>query len=572
MKNFLLVVVSLFFFFSCTTAVVVKDRNKSPYESYPDLDKMVVKIVSGYNLGIEDTKYPNGYSNPVAFFPGVPGISYGSGLCISKDGLIVTNRHVVAGYEAILVKIPGDTVFFPAKVLFIDNRYDIAFIYTGQKTEYFYDIITNNNKKPIKGAQFSVIGYPLDQTQEEPSISAGIFSRILNDKMTGHYYYQTDASINHGNSGGPVFDAEGKFTGIAFAKSNATAAEGYGLIIPVSKILSKLGDIKNFKQPEKKDIDLAQTLQYFLQGYPSIMVYAILQEQCNEGIPDVCILLSSLLWNSFASTSSESHSLQILSYHYFLEALRHGYNEKNSFVSRMEFVENDLREKYLVLKEDSPDFFSKPMWYYDDKSLDMEKETCLKGSKESCRDLAVKLQKTYDPSMAQQAKEIFAWLHVTGFSVFTGEYLVSEAEKMAELYEDFFNTGRVGAFHLTMGNIITLFSSNNSNDADSLPKLMYLTLLKDGAGSIFIKNVEDIKSKEIFRLSGHIELLRKGNPKPEYYKYINSAENNEKIKENIRQLIYEATLLSKRFLIKDESVKFIINDLKRMLSAAVDEK
>lgn len=571
MKNWLMFAISLLLFFSCTTVVVIKNKPQSPYENYPELDKMVVKIVTGYNLGIEDTKYPDGYSNPVAFFSGVPGVSSGSGLCISEEGLIITNRHVVAGYEAILVKTYGNT-FVPAKILFIDNRYDIAFIYTGQKTKYFYDITDANNKNPVKGTLFSVIGYPIDQTQEEPSITTGVFSRIINDMMTGHKYYQTDASINHGNSGGPVFDVEGKFTGIAFAKSNAIAAEGYGLIIPASEILSKLDDIKLLKRPDKKDQAFAETLNYFMEGYPSLMIYSNLQEQCKEGISDICILLSSLLWNSSASSLNESHNRKMLSYHYFLEAIRNGYDKQNSFVSRIEFVENELREKYLALKEDAPDFFSKPIWHYENDILESEKTECLKGSKERCRTLAAKLQKTYDPYLAQQSKEIFTWLHVTGFSTFTGEYLVSEAEKMAESYEDFFNTGRVDAFHSIMGNIVTLFSSDNGDNADSLSNLTYLMLIKDGVGSVFLKNIENIKGNEKLRLSGHIELLKKGNPRPEYYKYINSAENSEKLKENIRQLIYEVNLLSKRFLIKDESVKFIINDLKRMLSAAVDEK
>ena len=140
------------------------------------------------------------------------GTSLGSGFIIDGEGYIVTNNHVIQGAEDITVILRDETQL-KAKLIGSDSRVDVAVL----KVE-------PPNKKPLPFAKFGdsdkvrvgdwvvAIGNPFGLGH---SVTAGIISargRALSDSLDD--YLQTDAAINKGNSGGPLFNADGEVVGV----------------------------------------------------------------------------------------------------------------------------------------------------------------------------------------------------------------------------------------------------------------------------------------------------------------------------------------------------------------------
>jgi len=147
--------------------------------------------------------------------------SLGSGFIISADGLIVTNNHVIDGSDDIQIYLT-DGSHYPAKIIGDDAKTDLA-------------VLKINANKPLPFVQFGdstaaqvgdwvmAIGNPFGLGG---SVTLGIVSARNRDIQSGPYdsFIQTDASINQGNSGGPLFDMNGKVIGI----NSAIIAEGGG--------------------------------------------------------------------------------------------------------------------------------------------------------------------------------------------------------------------------------------------------------------------------------------------------------------------------------------------------------
>jgi serine protease Do len=141
----------------------------------------------------------------------------GSGFVISADGYIVTNNHVIDGADEIEIEFfPGDgqpAEQLPATLVGTDPNTDIAVL----KVEYdsplqFVEFGDSNGVGARVGDWVMAMGNPLGQGF---SVSAGIVS-ARNRALSGTYddYIQTDAAINRGNSGGPLFNMEGKVVGV----------------------------------------------------------------------------------------------------------------------------------------------------------------------------------------------------------------------------------------------------------------------------------------------------------------------------------------------------------------------
>lgn len=134
----------------------------------------------------------------------------GSGFIVDERGIVVTNAHVVEGYEHITVTLSsGENI--EATIIDIDPHYDIAFLK-----------IPCDNLKPLplgdsdklKVGQFVIaIGNPFGQVLGGPSLTFGVISGLGRNLRTEGKIYenliQTDAPVNPGNSGGPLIDLEG---------------------------------------------------------------------------------------------------------------------------------------------------------------------------------------------------------------------------------------------------------------------------------------------------------------------------------------------------------------------------
>jgi serine protease Do len=138
------------------------------------------------------------------------GTALGSGFIISPDGLLVTNNHVIENADEIKIEmLNGSTL--EAKVLGTDPKTDIALLKVNSEIDLPYVKFGNSDKSRV-GDWVLAIGNPLGQGF---SVSAGIISARGRD-LQGPYddFIQTDAAINRGNSGGPLFNTDGEVIGV----------------------------------------------------------------------------------------------------------------------------------------------------------------------------------------------------------------------------------------------------------------------------------------------------------------------------------------------------------------------
>ncbi len=166
--------------------------------------------------------------------------SLGSGVIVRKDGLIVTNRHVVGDADEITVVL-SDRREFPGKVILQDERSDLALV----------QIDTNGKELPVMqlgdsdrlevGDITIAIGNPFGIGQ---TVTQGIVSAVRSGGgPTGYQYYiQTDAAINPGNSGGALVNLAGELIGInTFIASPTGGSVGVGFAVPVNMVRSIIG-------------------------------------------------------------------------------------------------------------------------------------------------------------------------------------------------------------------------------------------------------------------------------------------------------------------------------------------
>ena len=166
----------------------------------------------------------------------------GSGFIIDKKGIVVTNNHVIEGAEDIIVSVNGSTEY-QAKVIGTDPYMDLAVLQI-VSDEKFEPVEFGDSDKARIGDWVIAIGNPFGFGG---TVTSGIISSRNRDIGLTRYddFIQTDASINLGNSGGPLFNLEGKVIGIntAIIAPGQSGSIGIGFAIPsnpASKIISQL--------------------------------------------------------------------------------------------------------------------------------------------------------------------------------------------------------------------------------------------------------------------------------------------------------------------------------------------
>ena len=164
------------------------------------------------------------------------GQSLGSGFIISADGYVVTNNHVVnppgqrAELEEVTVTLP-DGNEYEAEVVGTDPQSDLAVLKISRR-EAFPFVTFGDSRQARVGDWVIAIGNPFGLGG---TVTSGIVSSVLRSAGGGAYdrYLQTDASINRGNSGGPLFDMQGNVIGINNAIISPTGGSvGIGFAIP----------------------------------------------------------------------------------------------------------------------------------------------------------------------------------------------------------------------------------------------------------------------------------------------------------------------------------------------------
>ena len=153
----------------------------------------------------------------------------GSGFIIDEKGIVVTNNHVIEGAEDIVVQVNGEKKF-NAKVIGADPLSDIAILKIDSK-ELFLPVKFGDSDKARIGDWVMAIGNPFGLGG---TVTSGIISARNRSIGLSRYedYIQTDASINSGNSGGPLFDMNGDVIGINTAILGRSGNVGIGFSIP----------------------------------------------------------------------------------------------------------------------------------------------------------------------------------------------------------------------------------------------------------------------------------------------------------------------------------------------------
>ena len=239
----------------------IEGNTKNPPTSFANLaEKLMPSVV---NISTTQTIKAQSTPFPFQFPPGSPfgemfkefekpterkATSLGSGFIIKKDGVVVTNNHVIANADDIIVRVNNKE--YEAKVLGADPYSDIAVLKI-ESSENFKTAEFGNSDKSRVGDWVVAIGNPFGLGG---TVTSGIISARNRDINLTRYddFIQTDASINQGNSGGPLFNMEGDVIGINTAIiSPSGASSGIGFAIPANYASTIIDQLIKFGETKR---------------------------------------------------------------------------------------------------------------------------------------------------------------------------------------------------------------------------------------------------------------------------------------------------------------------------------
>jgi hypothetical protein len=203
-------------------------------------------------------------------------IAQGSGFLVSKDGIIITNYHVIAEGSSALAKLPDGAFFLVDGVLAFDKARDLAVIKA--HGENFHTLTLGDSDHVQVGQEVVAIGNPLSL---ESTVSNGIVSSIRTIEDEGGKYLQVTAPISPGSSGGPLFNMAGEVVGIT--TMYIKGGENLNFAIPINDakrlLLAKSAKLQNFpNEPVSASTDAtagegpaAQTSSPAYQSYQELL-------------------------------------------------------------------------------------------------------------------------------------------------------------------------------------------------------------------------------------------------------------------------------------------------------------
>ena len=230
-------------------------------ESFADLaEKLMPSVV---NISTSTTVVTKSNPLPFQFPPGSPfgdmfkefgdpqerqSAALGSGFIIDEKGIVITNNHVIQDADDIIVRVNGDQEF-KAKVLGADPLMDIAVLQL-ETNEKFVPVAFGDSDKARIGDWVIAIGNPFGLGG---TVTAGIISARNRSIGLSRYedFIQTDASINSGNSGGPLFDMEGNVIGINTAILGRNGSIGIGFSIPSNSAQIVINQLIEFGETKR---------------------------------------------------------------------------------------------------------------------------------------------------------------------------------------------------------------------------------------------------------------------------------------------------------------------------------
>ena len=175
--------------------------------------------------------------------------SLGSGFIIDPDGVVITNNHVIDGADEILVKM-SDGTELPAELVGTDPKTDLAVLQVKTDKSLPFVNLGNSDKMRV-GDWVMAIGNPFGLGG---TVTAGIISARNRDINSGPYddFIQTDASINRGNSGGPLFNMDGQVVGINTAIISPSGGSiGIGFAIPTAIARGVIDQLRQYGETRR---------------------------------------------------------------------------------------------------------------------------------------------------------------------------------------------------------------------------------------------------------------------------------------------------------------------------------
>ena len=164
---------------------------------------------------------------------------HGSGFAVSKDGYILTNYHVIASSDPSkqeeLTVVTSSGKELPAKVVRFNKSRDLALLKVESNFDKVFKISSDKTFKNLQDVY--TIGTP-KSIELGQSVTTGIISSERN--ANNNELLQLNMSVNSGNSGGPVFDANGNLHGVVVSKISGQNTEGIAFAIPAYKIAEYL--------------------------------------------------------------------------------------------------------------------------------------------------------------------------------------------------------------------------------------------------------------------------------------------------------------------------------------------
>ena len=257
MKKIKFLLLAVFFTFSFSTL----SNSKSVPASFADLAERLMPSV--VNISTTQTVVTNTNPFPFQFPPGSPfedmfkefgtpqerkSSALGSGFIIDEKGIVVTNNHVIQDAEDIIVRVNGDEDY-KAKVLGADPLSDIAVLQL-ETDDKFLPVKFGDSDKARIGDWVIAIGNPFGLGG---TVTSGIISARNRSIGLTRYedYIQTDASINSGNSGGPLFDMNGDVIGINTAILGRNGSIGIGFSIPANSAKIVIDQLIEFGETKR---------------------------------------------------------------------------------------------------------------------------------------------------------------------------------------------------------------------------------------------------------------------------------------------------------------------------------
>jgi len=219
--------------------VVPKSMMQMQLSFAPVVKRVAPAVVNVYARAVVQQQMNPMFADPMfqRFFGITPQMrqrvqqSLGSGVIVRADGLVLTNNHVIAGGQEIVVAL-SDKREFKAKVVQADARLDLALLKVDTKGEKLPTVAFADSDKVQVGDLVLAIGDPFGVGQ---TVTMGIVSAQARSQSTSSdaVYIQTDAAINPGNSGGALVTSDGRLAGInSSIYSNSGGNIGIGFAIP----------------------------------------------------------------------------------------------------------------------------------------------------------------------------------------------------------------------------------------------------------------------------------------------------------------------------------------------------